>query len=380
MSGERARRWDSAPVQRRILGAARTLTALDRLLDVLPLLADDMRVETRFAVCPGSEFATNLADELRGSAANVVGWGSGEFDLAVSPSGNGPLHELDGRVLTLPHGAGHHKRVATETGVAEEISGLSRQQLVHGGEVVPTAIGVSHVDRLEDLRRQCPEAVPRAAVIGDPCFARLRASLPLREHYRRALGAGDRRLVLLASTWGPESLFARRGDLAKQLVTEFPDAQVALALHPNVWTRYERLQLETWLSTARSRGLVLLPRIRAWQAALVAADVVVSDHGSLAHYAACLGKPLLLGAFGDAEVAPKSPMALLGERAARLDPHADPRPQLEGARPVPGHAELAGLTFAEDACARLRALIYDLLDLREPSWPATPEPVEVVTP
>ncbi|MER6993758.1 hypothetical protein ABT337_32485 [Saccharopolyspora hirsuta] len=381
-AAERAGRWDSAPIERRVLGVVRTLTALDRLLDVLPLLADDMRVETRFAVAAGSEFAANLTEQLHLTGAQVVDWETAlgkDFDFAVSPSGNGPLHELEMPVLTLPHGAGHNKLRATESGVAAEVSGLSRTQLVHEGRVVPAVVGLSHPSQLAQLRSQCPEAAPRAEVIGDPCYARLRASLPMREQYRSAL-AGDRELVVVASTWGPESLFARWGDLPKRLTAELPDHRIALVLHPNIWQKYESLQLETWLSTALHNDLILVPRLRKWQAALVAADVVITDHGSLALYAAALGKPLLLAAFGNTEVVPNSPMALLGARARRLDPTADIRPQVEAATPLPDHQQLADLTFETNPHERLRGLIYRHLELPEPPWPARPEPVELFTP
>ncbi|GAA0512225.1 hypothetical protein GCM10009545_12800 [Saccharopolyspora thermophila] len=366
-----------------MLGVVRTLTALDRLLDVLPVLADDMRVETRFAVAEGSAFARNLADELHRCQAQVVTWDEAtgkDFDLAISPSSNGPLHELEVPVVTLPHGAGHHKLRATETGVAQEVSGLSRDQLMHEGRVVPAVVGLSHPDQLAELRRNCPEAVPRAALIGDPCFARLQVSLPMREQYRESLGTGRRTLVLLASTWGRDSLFGRRGDLARELVATLPaDYQVALVLHPNIWNKYDGLQIDSWTRSARRGGLILVPRLRKWQAALIAADVVVSDHGSLALYAAALGKPLLLGAFGHDEVVPGSPMELLGERARRLQP-GDLRAQIDAARPVPGHRQLAELTFQDRPYQRLRTLIYQRLELPEPPWPAHPEPVDPFTP
>ncbi|MCI2424337.1 hypothetical protein MOQ72_43805 [Saccharopolyspora sp. K220] len=371
-------------VRRRVLGVVRTLTALDRLLDVLPVLADDMRVETRFAVAEGSKFAANLTDELRRCAAQIADWGdaTGEnFDFAISPSGNGRLHELDVRVLTMSHGAGPHKFRAAETGFTEEISGLSPTQLMHAGRVVPAVVGLSHVDQIEVLRRSCPAAVPHAEVIGDPCFARLQASLPMREHYREAIGTGQRKLIVLASTWGPQSLYGLQGGLAKQLVSTLPaaDYQVALVLHPNIWDRYQRLQLEGWTHTARKHGLILVPPLRKWQAALVAADVVISDHGSLAFYAATLGKPLLLAAFGTDEVVPRSAMAALGERTPRLDPSAEVRTQIDSAEPITGYQDLAARAFQDRAYPRLREVIYDQLGLPEPPWPARPEPVDLFT-
>ncbi|GAA4851212.1 hypothetical protein GCM10025787_37980 [Saccharopolyspora rosea] len=380
----RANRWDTRDVRRRVLGVVRTLTALDRLLDVLPVLADDMRVETRFSIARGSEFSADLDDHLHRIGARIADWGEAtpaSFDFAISPSGNGPLHELGIPLMTLPHGAGHHKLRATDEGVATEVSGLSRTQLTHRGEVVPTVVGLSHDDQLDVLRRHCPEALPRAEVIGDPCFARLRASLPVREHYRDALGTEHRTLVLVASTWGGESLFGREGDLAAELVAELPaaDYQVALVLHPNIWAKYGRYQIESWTWTARRRGLVLVPPLRSWQAALVAADVVVSDHGSLAFYAAALGTPLLLAAFGEHEIAPGSPMSLLGARAGRLR-RGDLKSQLDGAQPVPDHDHLAAMAFQDRPYQRLRDVVYRCLELEPPSWPAAAEPVDVFSP
>ncbi|WP_433871278.1 hypothetical protein [Saccharopolyspora sp. CA-218241] len=374
-------RWDTVRPERAVLGVVRTLTALDRLLDVLPVLADDLRVETRFAVAAGSPFGADLGTALRAAGVPEVAWSqAGRFDLALSPSSNGALHELGIPLVTLPHGAGHAKLRATEHGHSPEVSGLSRTQLLHRGRVVPTAVGLAHQDQVAVLRRSCPEAVPRAEVVGDPCYDRLAASLPMREHYRRELGTGDRTLVLLASTWGEHSLFGARGGLAAELVDLLPPEryQVALVLHPNVWTRHTRMQLELWTRRARAGGLLLVPPLRAWQAAMVAADVVISDHGSLTCYAAALGKRLLLGAFGGHELVPGSSAELIGRRAERLTTPS--RAAVDAAAPLPGHGELAERTFGPRSAARLRALLYRLLDLPEPDWPVRTEPVEPFSP
>ncbi|EQD83839.1 hypothetical protein N599_23315 [Saccharopolyspora erythraea D] len=132
----RASLWDTVPVQRRILAVVRTFTALDRLHDVFPVLADDLRLEIRFAVAAGSRFTGELADHLRRSHMRVVDWAAisaGAFDLAISPSSNGALHELPMPVMTLPHGAGYHKKPATDAGFTDGVSGLSPEQLVHDG-------------------------------------------------------------------------------------------------------------------------------------------------------------------------------------------------------------------------------------------------------
>ena len=380
MAAERADRWSTVPVRRRVLGVVRTLTALDRLHDVFGVLADDFRVEVRFAVAEGSEFSDRLAEHLHAAGMTVVDWQDAtkeHFDLAISPSSNGALHELDVPLLTLPHGAGYHKLRPTDSGVAGAISGLAPEQLLHNGRVVASVLALSHDDQLDLLRRSCPQAAERAAVVGDPCFDRLRASVPMRAHYRSAMSGG--KLVVVSSTWGGESLFARQPDLAARLVAQLPgDHRVALVLHPNIWSRHGAWQIDRWTRGAQRAGLIVVPPHRGWRAALVASDVVLADHGSLALYAAALGKPLLLAEFGAAEVAAGTPAADLGTRAQFLGP-GDLRSQVDGAIPLPEHASFAARTFAAPggSTARLRAVIYDQLGLPEPDYPARPEPVEV---
>ncbi|MEU6133066.1 hypothetical protein ABZ805_28135 [Saccharopolyspora sp. NPDC047091] len=378
---ERADRWSTIPVRRRVLGVVRTLTALDRLQDVFAVLADDFRVEARFAVAEGSEFGGDLRGFLDAAGMRSLPWASAtkeHVDLAVSPSSNGALHELDVPVVTLPHGAGYHKLRPTDSGAAADISGLSADQIIHSGRVVPSVLALSHRNQLELLRESCPRAAERAEVVGDPCFARLRASLPMREGYRAELGVGDRRLVLVSSTWGPNSLFARHPGLAAELTAAHPDAQVALVLHPNVWARHSAWQLTRWTRAARRAGLLLVPPHRGWRAVLVAADVVVADHGSLALYAAALGKPLLLAGFGADELAPGTPIAELGARAR----HVTSVSEVAAAEPVPEHELLAAQAFLPPVAAvsRLRAVLYDQLGLPEPAFPANPEPVDPFVP
>ncbi|MFC7740294.1 hypothetical protein ACFQXA_03960 [Nocardiopsis composta] len=75
----------------------------------------------------------------------------------------------------------------------------------------------------------------------------------------------------------------------------------------------------------------LIPPEQGWQAALVAADAVIGDHGSVTYYAAALGRPVLLAAFDEGEVLPGSHIDLLGRaapgwtRAPRCSPRSAPR-------------------------------------------------------
>ncbi|WP_223208122.1 hypothetical protein, partial [Actinopolyspora erythraea] len=379
--------WGTVPVSRRVLGVVRNLTALDRLGDVLPLLADDFRVETRFTHAAGSAFDTDLSDHFRRAGMRAVPWkraSSAEFALAISPSGNGALHELDMPVLTLSHGAGHHKHLPSATGFGPEVAGLSEEQLLRDGEPIPASVCLTHHDQLELLPPGNASLRSRARVVGDPCFDRLRASLPSRKRYRDAMGVGDRELVVLTSTWGSRALFARRPELPRELVGALPSEThaVALVLHPNVWDWHGSWQIEHWTRRARDAGLVLVPPDRGWKAALVAADTVVADHGSLGLYAAALGKRLLLGSFGVREVIADTPRHELGRRGEHLGDDAELAAQIAAAAPVPEHEKLAAETFAHQdrAAGELRRALYELLELPEPPWRATARPVDPFVP
>ncbi|WP_324617248.1 hypothetical protein [Streptomyces bicolor] len=133
---------------------------------------------------------------------------------------------------------------------------------------------------------------------GDPCWDRMLAARPYRERYRRALGVGrGQRLIVLNSTWNPESLFGDGGgddvlpSLLPRLTSEFPadEYRLAAVLHPNIWLGHGPGQLRAWLDRARRAGLALIDPLDGWRQALIASDAVIGDHGSVTYYAAALG-------------------------------------------------------------------------------------------
>ncbi|HZE39658.1 MAG TPA: hypothetical protein VE172_12685 [Stackebrandtia sp.] len=359
--------------------------------DVVPLLHSDTRIQTLFTVDATSEFGAGVPEFLTSRGALVVPWEVArdrsrfDCDLTVSASANGNLHELPGPLLLMSHGAGHHKYLATDGGVDDTVAGLSRQQLIHDGTVVPAAIALGGNEQLARLRRECPEAVDRATVTGDICHQRLLASRPQRERYRRELELHEgQKLVLLSSTWGRDSLFGRYPRLAERLLSELPsdEFRFTAALHPNCWDRHGRPQVEGWLETARRAGLALIPPHEGWRAALIASDLVVADHGSVGFYGAAIGIPLALAAFGSDETPDDSPAAALARRAPRLDVDAPLESQIRAAMSDFDPHEVGAivdetLDTKQDNGSRLRDRMYDLLRLDPPAAPYRPAPVEL---
>ena len=374
-----------------MLGVARTLTSAVRLLEALELLRGDLRIQVLFAVDATSAFAEGTAGLLADVGARVVPWEQlvdADVDLVVTASENVDLGAVRAPVVVLPHGVGFHRCVPDSNGPGTRLSGLVPRQYRAGREVRLVA---SHPDQVAQLAAADPDAAARATVVGDVCFDRLLASRRLRPAYRRRLGVDDdRRLVVLSSTWGRRSLLGSWPELPARLLGQLPvdEYRVAMILHPNVWSRHSPWQVRAWLADARDAGLLLVPPTSGWQACVVAADVVVGDHGSVTFYAAALGVPVLLAAFGDDEAVPGTPLAELARRAPRLRSDHDLHPQLDAATaahdPTLARA-LTDATFAHtgEVQGLLRGLLYRQVGLPEPNAPAAarawpvPEPEAV---
>ena len=385
--GPDARRWSTRTDCATVLMVVDTVTNGQRLLDVAELFEADFRVQVLFTSPAGGVFDNGVGEFLTGIGALVVPWRQAvdhHFDLAVA-AGHEGIHELHTPVVLVPHGVGFNKRVsAGQFGRAvqtREAYGLGAQWLVRDGALIPAAIVLAHEEERERLARACPQAVPHAVVVGDPCYDRITASLPYRSAYRDALGVPPRRrLVTVATTWGAASLLGRVPQLPSRLVAELPRSEyrvVALA-HPNAWFGHGRWQIEAWLAEPLRGGLGLVPPEADWCAVLAASDLVIGDHGSVSLYATAAGVPVVLGAPLSADVDPASPMGELGAMA----------PQLSARRPLA--AQLGRLTadFRRDEYAKvaaritsqpgdfarnLRRLLYRQLGL---SLPASRGPVE----
>ncbi|EST18246.1 hypothetical protein [Streptomyces niveus] len=364
-----------------VLFAARSAIALYRLLDILPVFAGDARVSRVFTLVPGSDFGIDALAAVERVGARSVPWDEAcrdTYDLIVTASPKGELHLLRGPRVLLPHGAGFGKTFHGE-GSADAPSGLDPEYLMPHGGPPPALHALAHPGQIDRLAALSPRAAARAAVVGDPTLERILASLPLRESFRAALGTGARRLIVLTSTWGGESLLRRRPDLPFELATRLPqDAyQLALIMHPNEWSRTGEFELSERLAPAIDAGMVLARPYEDWASVLVAADALITDHGSAAlYYAAALDGPVLAAYDGGDELIPGSPMAELLAHAPRLDRAEELEKALESYRVGTGRdaAASAFLSPASDqgsALERLRRELYRLIGLSPPVAPVT---------
>ncbi|WP_431042598.1 hypothetical protein ACQUSR_12185 [Streptomyces sp. P1-3] len=407
--GGDAERWVTRAGCRRVLLVVHNVTSATRLLDVLPLFDGDLRVQV-LATCTGSSpYLAGVPELLASTGLPVLPWEQAKetpVDLAISASYGGQLHFLKGKLVILSHGIGYNKRLATPDAgrrtpdagrrtpdaghrtprhqAQAPVFGLSPDWLLHKGRPLASATVLSHPEQLERLRDACPEAAPTAVLAGDPCYDRVLDALPDRERFRRALGvASGQRLIVVSSTWSPRALFGDEGGaggngdllpwLLPRLAAELPadEYRTVAVLHPNIWFGHGPGQVRAWLDRARRAGLTLIDPLEGWRQALIAADCVLGDHGSVTFYAASAGVPVLLGAFPDGDLDPGSPVAALGRTAPELRPHDSLRARLD--QVIDQHdprryAELAAQTTSSpgQSAVLLRRLFYGLVGIPEP--------------
>ncbi|MBJ7901884.1 hypothetical protein IF655_01025 [Streptomyces sp. DSM 110735] len=385
--------WLTVRNCKRVLVVVHTMTFAQRLREVFELLEADFRIQMVFTAAPHA-FGLGVAQYLEGLGITSIPWEEArrsEFDLALVAGSRG-VHELRAPVVRISHGAGHIKLLTDTTmlapGERRWPGMLSRQHLLHGDRVVPTAIAYAHERDLADLRASCPEALPAAHVVGDPCVDRILAARSWRKRYRRALGiTPGQRLVVINSTWGATSTFGQLGSLLPHLVSRSlgDGYRVALLIHPNVFAGHGRWQVRGWLASCSRSGVAIVPPEADWQSLLVAADWVLGDHGSLTAYGSLTEATVLLTPGPKREISASSPAALLAAAAPVISPAHPLTDQLEYAARVrrPGQYDRVAAALSSvpgQFHRRMRSLLYRLLGLSEPAHPPAVTPLPAPPP
>ncbi|MFE9423794.1 hypothetical protein ACFYNO_12630, partial [Kitasatospora sp. NPDC006697] len=127
--GPEAARWATRGGCRRVLLVVHNVTSATRLLDVLPLFRDDLRVQL-LATCTGSSpFQAGVPELLAVVGVPVLPWEQAlatPVELAVSASFGGELGALRGKLMVLSHGVGYNKTLPASS-VERRASSVERR-------------------------------------------------------------------------------------------------------------------------------------------------------------------------------------------------------------------------------------------------------------
>ncbi|MGW0732050.1 hypothetical protein [Streptomyces sp. NPDC002851] len=388
-----APQWLTLHGCRRVLVVVHTEVYGQRLRDLLPLLAADLRIQVYFTIAPHA-FNAGAARTLSALGASALPWREAlriEFDLVLAAGSQG-VERLRGPLLRLPHGIGHMKlsRLSDDRtpGMPRAVGGMGRQYLTWQGRVVPKAVALAHREELATLERDCPEALPVARVIGDATHDRIAAGLGGRPRFRSALGLRrGQKLLLVCSTWGTGSAFNRLDALLPRLVAEIPESgyKVAVLVHPNVWSGHGSWQVHSWLAAAKRHGITVLPPDADWRPLLIAADWVIGDHGSVTLYATLTRAAILHARFPEQDVNAASPGAELARVAPALSaahPLAEQLAYAHAEYPAAAYDRIARRISSEPGrfARNARRLMYQLLGLGEPAHAPTLPPLPAPRP
>src|SRR3569833_3340803 len=266
-------RWATLKYKRCVLAVVRTSTSVVRLLEALRILQGAGDIEVLFTVDGSSRFSGRVSELLEDEGIDPIPWSDRKSitpDLVLTASENVDLDAFDAPVVVLPHGIGFNKYVPDSRGDGYRLSGLVPADRLRRGNVW---IGVSHPDFQEQLRAEYPEAAERCVVIGDPAYDRMSASQRKRDRYRQRLAVGDRKLVVLSSTWKEGSLFGVHRDLPQQKQKKHHTNKNTKThnQHPNIWSVPGRYGIRQCLAKALEAGLILIPPTEGWRAARGAA-------------------------------------------------------------------------------------------------------------
>ncbi|WP_234348430.1 hypothetical protein [Kitasatospora sp. MY 5-36] len=382
--------WETLQDRKEVLVVAQTMVYAKRLHDFYSLLASDLRVHVQFTVAP-HVFNRGATEVLRALGGTVLPWEQAvrqEFDLILAAGSQG-MEQLHGPVVRLPHGAGNIKLSRRSTPDGERAAiGLGPDYLCWEGRLVPASFALAHEEELLELRRTCPEAVPIAEVVGDPCYDRIAAAVPHRERYRAALGLRpEEKLVLVSSTWGNGSLFTRLDAVLPRLTSELPQHgyRTVLLTHPNIAAAHGSYAVQSWARATARGAVTVIPPETDWRPLLVAADFIIGDHGSVTLYGAMTGAPVLLAEYPHRHVNPRSPAAQLAATAPALAPGHPLVDQLgyaaEQYRPEEYAAIAARISSEPGRFDRnARRLLYRVLRLGQPAHVPGPEPLHLPDP
>lgn len=268
--------------------------------------------------------------------------------------------------LRIQHGIGSGKRKGGENyryGPSRVLDGEGRP--------VYDLIFESSAAVREEMAAGMPALADRIAVVGHLDADEVLARAGERDGCRADLGFDPGgRVVLLWSSWGEESLLAAMGEgllREAERLSGMGPWRFVVSAHPGWWDRSGEAWSER-VARLRAGGIAVRDPAAPWIPYLLAGDVMLADHTSLALFFALLNKPVCFSPVGPESLDPASTMGRLHALCPRLAEPARLLEVLEGGFPVAEARELAREVHSHpgEAAERMRAEVRRLIGLAPP--------------
>lgn len=220
---------------------------------------------------------------------------------------------------------------------------------------------------------ECSQLKNILAVVGDLQTDHMLAMVEHREQIRSDMGfESSDKVALILSSWGSDSIMEQMGKEIVAQASELHDRfKFIFSTHPNHW-RGSHAANHPWgqyLADHQPTGSHIVQPDSDTLPALVASDMAITDHGSMATNYAILKKPLGVVAIESETLTNGSIGQAFQQTLPRIRPNdslGDFLDQLADSCPIDEMYDIAHrfIPHAGEAADRTRKTIYDLLDIR----------------
>lgn len=234
--------------------------------------------------------------------------------------------------------------------------------LDHKGNVMYDVMFVESAYVRDNLIHSYPKLRDKLAVVGNMMVDNLLALNPKREAIRQSLGIQDNEKVfIIFSTYGPNSLIQRFGlSLLEELPSIAKFYKTFFLIHPkNKRDEFDHKDtIFELVETHHCNGIAINPMpTEPRMPYLVTADIIITDHTSLALFYLLLEKPIIFVPFLPRAQETNSVMWKFYELNTKYNPKTPLKDQLDNAIknfPVQAHKQLANLIVDERGKAKER--------------------------
>lgn len=296
--------WSVNKKHRNILFMCNGSIMIREVANVWELLKDDKRLQLRLLVVTNKEESqeelTTHAEEkipikqIHREWAFVKSW-----DLIIIADHTLPELVDKQNCPTVYIGHGFHSGKL----VNGQIYTSGNRIFNKNGKIRYKSIFVSSYCMQKNMTKNIPELSETVKVVGNINFDKLKNLDNQRAKIRSRLGFDDKdAVVFVMSTWGPNCLWqSTKNDILPEMIELRNEFRFILSAHPNEYrpNSFDGQQCGKYLQEQRQNGFVVLGPSEDWQDYIIACDIIVSDHTSLAIYGALLGRPIVYISIAD---------------------------------------------------------------------------------